>query len=264
MIPEPPASCRRENQVLFALSLIPPVGLIGLLAAGYTMAAVMYFWIAFALIGYGTTIPRSRWFCDSVQELPSEQAQKGEVWITIDDGPDPVTTPAVLDLLERYNAKAVFFLIGSKAREHAELVREIARRGHVVGNHSQTHPAGRFWMLRPDQMWREIAGCQETLGEILGQDTRPVWFRPPVGHHNLFISPPLKALGLTMMIWNCRGYDGVDANVDAVLTRIKKSLKPGSIVLLHEANPVCLEIIEGTLQLTKEKGLSLTIPTSRC
>jgi peptidoglycan/xylan/chitin deacetylase (PgdA/CDA1 family) len=107
-------------------------------------------------------------------------------------------------------------------------------------------------------MWQEIAGCQQTLTEILG--TAPVWFRPPVGHHNLFIGPPLKALGLTMAIWNCRGFDGIESNPDAVMQRISRSLRPGSIVLLHEANAVCLQVLEQTLQLLQSRGLTAALP----
>jgi peptidoglycan/xylan/chitin deacetylase (PgdA/CDA1 family) len=253
MIPQPPASCRRESQKLFVLSLLPAVGVVGLLVSGHALAALALFWAAFFLIGYATIWPRARWFAASVRELPAAQAQAGEVWITIDDGPDPKTTPAMLDLLDQHGAKAGFFLIGDKARQYPDLVREIAQRGHVIGNHSQTHPAGRFWTLRPAAMWKEIAGCQQTLTDILG--VAPVWFRPPVGHHNLFIGPPLKALGLTMAIWNCRGFDGIDGNAAKVLDRIARSLQPGSIILLHEANSMCQEVLSGTLKFVRERGL---------
>lgn len=257
----PPARCVRQSWVLFVLSLLPGVGVATLAASGHGAAAFVLFWLAFFSIGFGTIIPRVRWFCSSIQELSAAQTQAGGVWITIDDGPDPATTYGMLDILDRYQAKAAFFLIGEKACRHPSLVREIARRGHLIGNHTQTHPAGKFWTLRPAAMWYEMAGCQQTLAEILG--AAPVWFRPPVGHHNLFISPPLKALGLTMAIWNCRGFDGLDRNPASVLRRIGRSLRPGSVVLLHEANPICLEVLDETLKLVRQRGLKTVLPLDR-
>lgn len=76
------------------------------------------------------------------------------VLITIDDGPDPQTTPAMLDLLDAHGGKAVFFLIGEKARRWPELVRQIQQRGHEIGNHTEHHPAGRFWCLGSGEIGR--------------------------------------------------------------------------------------------------------------
>ncbi|MDP4780163.1 MAG: polysaccharide deacetylase family protein, partial [Akkermansiaceae bacterium] len=100
------------------------------------------------------------------------------IWLTLDDGPCPETTPAVLDLLDEHGAKATFFLIGDRAAKHPELVREIRRRGHGIGNHSWSHPRAFFWCLGPVRTWREITRCQRALTEITGE--APVWFRAPV------------------------------------------------------------------------------------
>ena len=163
-----------------------------------------------------------------------------------------------LDLLDKHGARAVFFLIGERARQHPGLVAEIARRGHEIGNHSQTHPAGCFWLLRPWQLWREVAGCQETLRVLLGR--APVWFRPPVGHHNLFLAPILRALGLRMMIWNCRGFDGVEREVSTILRHIERGLRPGSIILLHEGRSVSPVVLGATLEMVARKGLLIAFP----
>lgn len=256
--PDQPADCRRENAWRFAISLLPATSVVVFGLMGKWVWAAAIFWGTFSVISLGTIVPRSRLFGPHVSSLSSSQARRNEVWITLDDGPDPKTTPAILDLLDRYQAKAGFFLIGQKADAHPELVRDIARRGHLIGNHSQTHPAASFWWLRPQRMWEEIAGCQQTLTDILG--TAPVWFRPPVGHHNLFIHAPLRALGLTMAIWNCRGFDGIEKNVSRILQRISRSLRPGAIVLLHDGTATCLEALEGTLRLMQERGLQAALP----
>lgn len=258
-IPEQPADCRRENERRFVISLLPAMGCVICLVTGHWGWALGIFWTTFLVIGYGSILPWVRWFGPHVSELSPEQAADGQVWITVDDGPDPATTPAMLDVLDRYQAKAGFFLIGDKAARHPELVREIVRRGHLVGNHSQTHPAGSFWALRPARMWAEVAGCQQTLTEILGQC--PLWFRPPVGHHNLYLAPPLRALGLTMAIWNCRGFDGVVKDPQLILKLISRSLKPGAIILLHDGPASCVEVLEGTLRLLAARGLQAALPT---
>lgn len=239
--------------------MLPAVACLILLCLGHWGWALAIFWAVFSFIGYGAVYPQSRLFGPHLTELSAEHRHQGEVWITLDDGPDPVTTPEILDVLDRHQVKAGFFLIGRKAAQHPDLVREISRRGHLVGNHSQTHPASHFWILRPRQMWKEVAGCQRTLEEILG--SAPGWFRPPVGHHNLYLAPILRALGLKMAIWNCRGFDGVVKDPALILTFIARSLKPGAIVLLHDGPPKCVEVLEGTLKLLAERGLKAVLPT---
>lgn len=248
----PPVECQRESRRLHSFSLIPAAGCVLLLLTGHGLAALAVFWTTFCIIAIGTVIPRCQLFGRFLTCLP---AGEPGVCLTIDDGPDPVTTPPLLDLLDKHQAKALFFLIGDRAAKHPDLTREILRRGHQIGNHSQTHLAGTFWMLRPDRMWQEVAGCQQTLTEILGQ--APVWFRPPVGHHNLFLGPPLRALGLKMLIWNCRGFDGVEKRVPRILGNIAKDLRPGAVILLHDVTPVCAEVLRGTLELIQQRGLKV-------
>jgi peptidoglycan/xylan/chitin deacetylase (PgdA/CDA1 family) len=255
MIPPMPPNCRRESRRALALSVAPASAVVLALITGFHQIAAWIFGITFIVISVGTVLPRCALFGPLVTRLPA--GTKG-VCVTIDDGPHPDTTPALLEVLDEHRAKAVFFLIGDRAQQHPDLVREIARRGHLIGNHSQTHPAATFWLLRPWQLWREIATCQETLEGITGQ--APTWFRPPVGHHNLFLASILRALGLTMMIWNCRGFDGVRRDVSAILRCIERDLHPGTIVLLHDVNPVCADVLRGTLQHLHDRGLPVVLP----
>lgn len=240
---------------MFLLSLLPASGVIAALMLGHPVVAALIFGITFSVIGVGSVVPRCRWFGAHVSRLPD--GVRG-VCLTIDDGPDPQTTPVLLDILDEHQAKALFFVIGSKALRHPELVCEMERRGHAVGNHSQTHPAACFWALPPWQLWHELAGCQQSLQSILGR--APLWFRPPVGHHNFFLLPVLRALGLTMMIWNCRGFDGVKRDPGRILKALGNGLAPGSIVLLHDATPVCAEVLRGTLELIRSHGLVVEPP----
>lgn len=258
LAPPMPQACRRRSTLLLVLSLLPAVGCVLLVAAGFTGAALGVFWTTFVIICVGTVVPRCALFGPLVDRLPEDAVARQEVWLTLDDGPDPATTPALLDLLDAHGARAVFFVIGDRARAHPGLVREMAARGHWVANHSQSHPAASFWTLRPGRLWAEVAGCQETLRQLLG--AAPVWFRPPVGHHNLFLSPLLQALGLRMMMWNCRGFDGVERDPAVVLRRVEGGLRPGALILLHDATPVCVEVLRGTLERLQARGLKAALP----
>lgn len=171
------------------------------------------------------------------------------ILITIDDGPDPRDTPRLLDLLDEYQAKAVFFMIGKKVEAHPDLAREVLRRGHEIGNHTMTHPQASFWCAGPWRTRREIADCQDAIERVTG--FKPRLFRAPVGHRNLFTHPVAHALGLEVMAWSRRGFDAVETDVDKVLSRIRNNLGPGDIVLVHEATPIAEQVLAGVLTASR-------------
>lgn len=177
---------------------------------------------------WGVLRPQSWLYSPVLVRLPTDAHC---VWLTIDDGPS-AQTPAILDLLDAHAAKATFFVVGERARARPEFVREIVRRGHTLGNHSATHPAGRFWALGPRRMDDEVARTQQILLDITG--VAPRWFRAVVGFANPFVSAPLKRLGLARVAWNARGFDAVVADPRKVMALIERQLRPGGIVLLHE------------------------------
>ncbi|MGY3266820.1 polysaccharide deacetylase family protein [Lysobacter sp. HA35] len=180
---------------------------------------------------WGTLRPDSRLFGPALTRMDTDDRL---LWLTIDDGPSE-ETPAVLDLLDAHRARATFFLVGERARRHPELVREIVRRGHDVGNHSDSHPTARFWALGPREMRNEIERAQATLTEITG--TTPVWFRAVVGMANPFVFAPLQKLGLARVAWTARGFDGAVSDPQRVVSRVERQLGPGVIVLAHEGAP---------------------------
>src|SRR5205814_9355683 len=102
-----------------------------------------------------------------------------EVWITIDDGPSPDHTAKILDLLERFNARATFFVVGTRAEEYPHLVTEILSRGHEIANHTYTHPSGMFWAACPARIAAEIDLCAELLSSA--QDRTSRYFRRSSG-----------------------------------------------------------------------------------
>jgi len=200
----------------------------------------------------GGAVLMSALFCWSVlnpscQWLGPVHLETGddEIWITIDDGPDPDDTPVLLDLLDVHQTKAIFFMIGEKVRAYPELAREVLRRGHEIGNHTMTHPSGEFWSLGPVRTRREIVDCQEVIFETTG--FRPKWFRAPVGHRNLFTHPVTGQLGMEIMGWNRRGFDAVAKSPGPVLARILPNLAKGDIVLLHEATSIAAPVLDAVL-----------------
>ena len=203
-------------------------------------------------------LPNSRFYAPVVSRLPGAAPR---VWLTIDDGPSE-ETPAVLDLLDRYQAKATFFMVGERALARPDLVRQVLARGHDLGNHSHSHPQTRFWRLGPERMGAEISTCQQALTEVAGAPPRR--YRSVVGMTNPFVAPALKALGLVRVGWSARGFDGVGCTPEGVLARLLPDLQPGAIVLLHEgaAHGQNLAIIERVLQELDERGLKAELPAA--
>jgi peptidoglycan/xylan/chitin deacetylase (PgdA/CDA1 family) len=186
-----------------------------------------------AALTAGGLWPRSRWLGSNWTRLPAHAAARREFAITIDDGPDPVVTPAVLDLLDAHGVKATFFCIGAEARAQPALCREIVRRGHGVENHSDRH-SRRFSLLGPKAMTREIATAQASLADITGE--APRFFRAPAGLRNPFLAPVLQRLDLQLVSWTRRGFDTVRGEPANVLARLARRLGAGDILLAHDGN----------------------------
>lgn len=205
--------------------------------------------------------PRSRLLGPNLLRLPAAAAQRREIAITIDDGPDPEVTPRVLDLLDACRARASFFCIGDRALQYRDLCAEIVRRGHAVENHSQRH-AHHFSLLGPRGFEREIAAAQDTLAEITG--SRPRFFRAPAGLRNPFLEPVLARLDLRLATWTRRGFDTVRRDPDSVAGRLLHHLSAGDILLLHDGHaartasgrPVVLEVLPRLLQVCVTNGLT--------
>lgn len=210
--------------------------------------------------------PRSTWLGANLRRLPEAAAARREVVLTLDDGPDPQITPAVLDLLDRFGAKATFFCIAKQAARHPALCREIMARGHSVQNHSHRH-SHTFSLLGPRAFVREIGRAQDTLAQITG--FRPAFFRAPAGLRNLFLAPALHAQGLQLVSWTRRGFDTARRDPAAVLQRLTRGLAAGDILLLHDrgsaiapsGRPVVLEVLPALLDRLNETNLkAVTLP----
>jgi peptidoglycan/xylan/chitin deacetylase (PgdA/CDA1 family) len=177
--------------------------------------------------------PRSTLLGPNHRRLSAHAAAAGQVALTIDDGPDPLITPQVLDLLDRFNCKATFFCIGERVTAHADIARDIARRGHHIENHTQHHSNG-FSLLGPGGMRREMLQAQASIAEVVGD--RPRYFRAPAGLRNPFLEPVLCAAGLQLVSWTRRGFDTVASDPELILARLTRNLRAGDILLLHDGH----------------------------
>lgn len=195
------------------------------------------------------------WTC-----LSDAAAVRGEIAITIDDGPDPEVTPRVLDILDEHGAKASFFCIGARAARYPALCREIVARGHAVENHSQNH-FHHFALLGPRGIARELQTAQGTLGDITGQSPR--FFRAVAGLRSPLLDPVLSRLDLRLASWTRRGFDTRDGDPGSVSAKLLRGLGAGDILLLHDGNaarspagePVILKVLPILLQTATAAGL---------
>lgn len=201
----------------------------------------------FVLVIAGLT-PRSTLLGPNITCLPEAAAQRGEVAITIDDGPDPEATPQVLDLLDRHGARATFFCIGKRAAQYPDLCREIVRRGHAIENHTWSH----FWffsLLDPWTIHHEIDKAKQVLGEICGRPPR--FLRAVAGLRNPELDPVLAHCGVKLCSWSRRGFDTRVGDAEAVFASLTRDLKGGDILLLHDGSaartakgqPVILDVL---------------------
>jgi peptidoglycan-N-acetylglucosamine deacetylase len=184
-----------------------------------------------------------------------------EVWLTLDDGPDPEDTPQILDLLDRYEAKATFFMIGQNAARHPGLVAEVRRRGHDVGHHTQTHPCDFFWCAPRAVVRREL---DEALAVLVSTGPAPVHFRSPVGIKNVLLGSMLEDRGMTCIGWSIRSGDSFSENPEEVAARVASRLSPGAIILMHEGPPlkpqVRVQAVAQTLARIQSAGYRCIIP----
>jgi peptidoglycan/xylan/chitin deacetylase (PgdA/CDA1 family) len=158
---------------------------------------------------------------------------KNVVALTFDDGPSEATTEKILAMLDRYEAKATFFVSGVNAARCPDLIRELIRRGHTIGNHSLSHDP--FLMLKGSRtLEREIVEAGNVL-QKMGIDA--LAFRPPVGIVNPKLFPILKARGLFCVTFSCRARDAGNRRIRNLSGRILQKVKGDDIVLLHDRPP---------------------------
>ncbi len=162
------------------------------------------------------------------------------VALTFDDGPDPHTTPFLLNILARRGVKATFFVIGRSAEKYPDLMEDILRAGHCIGNHTYRHDV--LVMAKSGKtLAQEIDSAQEVFRLF---KIRPLAFRPPAGVVSPKLGPLLRQRQMTCIHYRCRGPDMGNRRIRGLSGKILKKIRPGDIVLLHDScpNPVDFKV----------------------
>ena len=192
------------------------------LLAGTTAAAI-------GVAGYQCMAPTGQWYGKTFTGLPRGAKQLA---LTFDDGPNDPHTLNLLNVLAKHNVRATFFLIGSYALRRPDIVREIQRAGHIMGNHTFTHPNLIF--ASPLQTRIQLQECERTLSDILGQ--RSTLFRPPFGGRLPGTLKTARSLGLEPVMWNVTGWDWKTNSAEYVERKVSRQIRGGDVILLHDGS----------------------------
>jgi peptidoglycan/xylan/chitin deacetylase (PgdA/CDA1 family) len=214
------------------------------------------------LLGYvilstvGVLVPQLQMYGDVIWKL---EPGRRKVALTFDDGPHPRTTRSVLALLAERGHTATFFVVGAKMQRYPDVIEEIRAGGHSLGLHGFDHD--RLYSFKPPAAVAEdIERGQELLERLIGRRTR--WFRPPIGYVSHRTAAGAKRARVTTVAWSARGIDGLgSADPERVVARVRRGLRDGAIVLLHDAAerddfiPATLEALPAILDALDERGL---------
>jgi peptidoglycan/xylan/chitin deacetylase (PgdA/CDA1 family) len=178
--------------------------------------------------GYNTMAPRSQLYG---RTFIGTGAGKRELALTFDDGPNDPYTLQLLEVLSQYNVKATFFLIGKYVDQRPDIVREMVAAGHIVANHTYTHP--NLICQSQTQFQEELSRCERTLGDAVGENHAPL-FRPPFGGRRPAVFRTLKKAGLKPIMWSVTGYDWSAKSPTEIERNVTKRVRGGDVVLLHD------------------------------
>jgi peptidoglycan-N-acetylglucosamine deacetylase len=208
--------------------------------AGATGAALL---TAAGTMAYAVRVPSCTLLAPSVRR---GVRTRSAIALTFDDGPSE-STPELLGVLEGYNVQATFFQCGANVRRLPEVAREVARAGHVIGNHTETH--ARLYLQPASFIHRELAAAQESIERATG--TRPRYFRPPFGVRWFGLAGAQRAMGLTSVLWSTIGKDW-KLPAERVLARLLRGADSGAVFCLHDGR-----------DLSARPDISATVETVR-
>jgi peptidoglycan/xylan/chitin deacetylase (PgdA/CDA1 family) len=182
---------------------------------------------AVAAAGYQTMAPTGQWYGKSFTGLPRGSRQLA---LTYDDGPNDPHTLRLLEVLAKHNVHATFFLIGRYVRERPDIAREIAKAGHIVGNHTFTHPLLTFKSEK--EIKQQLAACRAALQDSFGGHSN--LFRPPFGGRRPAVLRIARELNLQPIMWNVTGYDWTAPPAATIERKVANQIHGGDVILLHD------------------------------
>lgn len=185
--------------------------------------------VAFALWLAAVFTLRSR------AELPlgvyrNHQNEQNKIALTFDDGPHPRFTREILAILDEYGVTATFFFVGENVSYYSDTAREVARRGHEIGNHTYTHPSA--VKTGEQQLRQELRSCEEIIQSVT--DTSPKLFRPPQGSWNTRVYEIAREQDYSVILWDIDTQDWADTPADKIASYVIENTKGGNIILMHD------------------------------
>ena len=190
-----------------------------LAAAGLTVAAIT--------AGYQSMAPTGQYFGRTFTGLPRGNKQLA---LTYDDGPNDPHTFRLLEILAKHNVQATFFLIGRYVKQRPDIVRELAKAGHVIGNHTFTHPLLTLKSAR--EIRNELQTCHTAIQDAAGDHSN--LFRPPFGGRRPAVLRIARELGLEPVMWNVTGYDWNAPPAEVIERKVSRRISGGNVILLHD------------------------------
>ena len=188
------------------------------------------------------------------RELPvySVDRNDGKIAISFDAAWGGEKTTKILDILDENGIRATFFLVDIWTQRFPELVKEIAARGHEIGNHSTTHP--KMSSLSRDKIAQELETMSDNVEKLIGQ--RPTLFRPPYGDYNNDVVLTARQNGYEVVQWSVDSLDWKNKGVQPLIDRATKNVKSGDIVLFHNDSQYIVEALPAVLKSYREQGLT--------
>jgi len=192
------------------------IGLAGVAASAAALAA-----------GYQSMAPTGQCYGRTFTSLPRGTRQLA---LTYDDGPNDPHTLRLLEVLARHNVRATFFLIGRFVQQRPDIVREILKAGHIIGNHTFRHPL--LTLKSATEVRKELTDCRSAIQELVGEPSN--LFRPPFGGRRPAVLRIARGLGLEPVMWNVTGYDWNAPPAAVIERKVEKQMRGGDVILLHD------------------------------
>jgi len=214
-------------------------------------------WYAVLLIVYLNIHAYGAWVLSAQFFLPVKfqgDTESKKIAITFDDGPIPVMTEKILDILKSHKVPAAFFCIGNRVDDYPTLTKRIHESGHLIGNHSYWHGA-MFDLQSPDKIAKELEDTDTAIEKAIGK--KPNFFRPPYGVSNPMVAKAVKMGGYKTLGWSIRSFDTVTKDSATLMRRVTKSLKGGDVILFHDYSKATLEILPAFLDHVAKLGLKI-------
>lgn len=234
--------------------------LIALVIISLFLSVLFYLYVLVFLVWFSLTVIGSfniLWNYHLTAYHKNSSVSKKMVAITFDDGPNPVHTPKVLELLKQFNAQATFFCIGKEAEKHPDIIKKIIDNGHTLGNHTYNHSTN-FGFMNTEQLVKEVIKTDEVIHSIIGE--KMLLFRPPFGVTNPSVAKAIKKTQHKVIGWSVRSLDTVLKNDKKIADRVTKKLTSGDIILLHDTSDETVKALEQLLLfLQKENYKSVTV-----